>query len=93
MRPIDLVSDAALAVMISSWECSSSAPCGRPGIVILAVGISLLVAPVIALGLAGLLGVAEAATQPAVVLPSMPVAFLSTIASPLTLTPLIAYLR
>jgi hypothetical protein len=78
------------------------------------VGISLLVAPVVALGLAGLLGITGTARQSAVILSSMPVAvittilalefelapefvtsavFLSTIASPLTLAPLIAYLQ
>ena len=116
MRPIDLLSDAALPVMILvlGMQLERAVWPARPGIVILAVGISLLVAPVVALGLAGLLGVTGPARQSAVILSSMPVAvittilalefeldpefvtsavFLSTIASPLTLTPLIAYLR
>ena len=116
MRPIDLLSDAALPVMILvlGMQLERAVWPARPGMVILAVGISLLVAPVVALGLAGLLSVTGPARQSAVILSSMPVAvittilalefeldpefvtsavFLSTIASPLTLTPLIAYLR
>jgi predicted permease len=116
MRPVDLLSDAALPVMILvlGMQLERAVWPARPGIVILAVGISLLVAPLVALGLTGLLGVTGAARQSAVILSSMPVAvittilalefelapefvtsavFLSTIASPLTLTPLIAYLR
>jgi predicted permease len=116
MRPVDLLSDAALPVMILvlGMQLERAVWPARPGIVILAVGISLLVAPLVALGLAALLGITGAARQSAVILSSMPVAvittifalefelapefvtsavFLSTIASPLTLTPLIAYLR
>jgi predicted permease len=116
MRPIDLLSDAALPLMILvlGMQLERAVWPARPGIVILAVGISLLVAPAVALGLTGLLGISGEARQSAVILSSMPVAvvttilavefelapefvtsavFLSTIASPLTLTPLIAYLR
>jgi malate permease and related proteins len=116
MRPIDLLSDAALPVMILvlGMQLERAVWPARPGLVILAVGISLLVAPLVALGLAGLFGISGAARQAAVILSSMPVAvvttilalefelapefvtsavFISTVASPLTLTPLIAYLR
>ena len=116
MRPIDMLSDAALPVMILvlGMQLERAVWPARPGIVTIAVGISLLVAPLVALGLCGLLGVTGPARQAAVILSSMPVAvittilalefemdpefvtsavFLSTIASPLTLTPLIAYLR
>ena len=116
MRPVSLLSDAALPVMILvlGMQLERAAWPTQPGIVILAVGLSLLAAPLVALGLAGLLGVSGPAKQAAVVLSSMPVAvvttilalefelapefvtsavFVSTIASPLTLTPLIAYLR
>jgi predicted permease len=86
----------------------------RLGMVLLAVGISLLVTPFVALGLAAALGVTGPARQAAVILSSMPVAvmttilalefemapefatsavFLSTMLSPLTLAPLIAYLQ
>ncbi len=116
MRPVDLLSEAALPVMILvlGMQLERAVWPARPGLVALAVGISLLVAPVVALGLCGLLGVTGQARQSAVILSSMPVAvvttilalefelspefvtsavFLSTILSPLTLTPLIAYLR
>lgn len=116
MRPIDLLSDAALPVMILvlGMQLERAVWPARPGIVVLAVGISLLVAPLVALGLCAMLGVSGAPRQVAVILSSMPVAvvttilalefelapefvtsavFVSTVASPLTLTPLIAYLR
>jgi len=115
MRPITLLSDAALPVMILvlGMQLERAVWPARPGIVMLAVAISLLVAPFVALGLATVLGITGAARQAAVILSSMPVAvvttilslefelapdfvtsavFVSTVASPLTLTPLIAYL-
>ena len=91
----------------------ASAP-KRPALVAAAVCVSLLVAPLVALGLTSLLHVTGAARQAVVVLSSMPVAvattilavefdaspdfvtsavFLSTLLSPITLTPLISYLR
>ena len=116
MRPVALLSDAALPVMILvlGMQLERAVWPARPGIVVLAVAISLLAAPFVALGLAWLLGISGPARQAAVILSSMPVAvvttilalefelapefvtsavFISTIASPLTLTPLIAYLR
>jgi hypothetical protein len=116
MRPVGMLSDAALPVMILvlGMQLERAVWPARPRIVIWAVAISLLVAPVVALGLSSLLGISGAARQAAVILSSMPVAvvttifalefelapefvtsavFISTIASPLTLTPLIAYLR
>ena len=81
MRPVDMLSDAALPVMILvlGMQLERAVWPSRPGIVILAVGISLLVAPVVALGLAGLLGITGAARQSAVILSSMPVAVVTTI--------------
>jgi malate permease and related proteins len=116
MRPIELLSDAALPVMILvlGMQLERAVWPARPGIVLLAVGVSLLVAPFVAFGLAKVLGVTGAALQAAVILSSMPVAvittilalefglsaefvtsavFASTVLSPLTLAPLIAYLR
>ena len=115
MRPVTLLSDAALPVMILvlGMQLEQAVWPERPGMVLLAVAISLLAAPFVALSLASLLGITGAARQAAVILSSMPVAvvttilalefelapefvtsavFVSTIASPLTLTPLIAYL-
>jgi predicted permease len=116
LRPITMLSDAALPLMILvlGMQLERAASPKRPALVAVAVCVSLLVAPLVALGLTSLLGVSGAARQAVVVLSSMPVAvattilalefdaspefvtsavFLSTILSPLTLTPLIAYLR
>jgi predicted permease len=116
MRPITLLSDAALPLMILvlGMQLERAASPERPALVAAAVCLSLLAAPLVALGLTSLLGVSGAARQAVVVLSSMPVAvattilalefeaspdfvtsavFLSTLLSPITLTPLIAYLR
>jgi predicted permease len=116
MRPVSLLSDAALPLMILvlGMQLERAVWPSRPGIVLWAVGISLLIAPFVALGLSSLLNITGPARQAAVILSSMPVAvittilalefelapefvtsavFVSTIASPLTLAPLIAYLR
>jgi malate permease and related proteins len=116
LRPVTMLSDAALPVMILVLGMQlerASAP-KRLGLVAAAVCVSLLVAPLVALGLTSLFHVTGAARQAVVVLSSMPVAvattilavefdaspdfvtsavFLSTLLSPITLTPLIAYLR
>ena len=116
LRPVTMLSDAALPVMILVLGMQlerASAP-KRPALVAAAVCVSLLVAPLVALGLTSLLHVTGAARQAVVVLSSMPVAvattilavefdaspdfvtsavFLSTLLSPITLTPLISYLR
>jgi predicted permease len=116
MRPITLLSDAALPLMILvlGMQLERAVVPSRPKLVVAAVCVSLIAAPLLALGLTSLLGVAGPARQAVVVLASMPVAvattilalefdaspdfvtaavFLSTLLSPLTLTPLIAYLR
>jgi hypothetical protein len=116
MRPITLLSDAALPMMILvlGMQLERAVMPRRPFLVAVAVTVSLVAAPLIALGLTSLLEVTGAARQAVVVLASMPVAvattilaleydnspdfvtgavFLSTLLSPLTLTPLIAYLR
>jgi malate permease and related proteins len=116
LRPVTMLSDAALPLMILVLGMQlerASAP-KRPALVAAAVCVSLLVAPLVALGLASVFDVTGAARQAVVVLSSMPVAvattilavefdaspdfvtsavFLSTLLSPITLTPLIAYLR
>ncbi len=115
MRPVTMLGEAALPIMILvlGMQLERAVWPSRPGIVVLAVGISLLIAPVVALGLASIFGITGAARQAAVILASMPVAvvttilalefklapefvtsavFVSTVLSPLTLTPLIAYL-
>jgi malate permease and related proteins len=115
-RPIALLSDAALPMMILvlGMQLERATIPERPSLVGVAVAISLVVAPIVAIGLASLIGVQGTARQAAVILSSMPVAvvttilavefdvtpafvtsavFVSTLLSPLTLTPLIAYLR
>jgi len=116
LRPVTMLSDAALPLMILvlGMRLERAPAPKRPGLVAAAVCVSLLVAPLVALGLTSLLHVTGAARQAVVVLSSMPVAvattilalefdaspdfvtsavFFSTLLSPLTLTPLIAYLR
>jgi predicted permease len=115
MRPIGLLSDAALPtmVLVLGMQLERATIPDRPMAVGLAVVLSLLAAPLVALGLAALLGLSGPARQAGVILASMPVAvvttilalefeiapefvtnavFISTLLSPLTLTPLIAYL-
>ncbi len=116
LRPITMLSDAALPLMILvlGMQLERASTPKRPALVAAAVCVSLLVAPLVALGLTSMFGVTGAARQAIVVLSSMPVAvattilavefdaspdfvtsavFLSTLLSPITLTPLIAYLR
>jgi predicted permease len=116
MRPIGMLSDAALPMMVLvlGMQLERATIPERPGVVAAAVGLSLLVAPIVALGLASVLGVVGPARQAGVVLAAMPAAvvttilalefevapalvtsvvFVSTLLSPFTLTPLIAYLR
>jgi len=116
LRPVEMLSDSALPVMILilGMQLERAVWPAKPGAVLLAVGLSLLVTPLVALGLAAVLGITGPARQAAVVLSSMPVAvmttilalefemapefatsavFVSTLLSPLTLTPLIAYLK
>jgi predicted permease len=115
MRPIDLLGDAAipLMVLVLGMQLERATVPERPLCVGAAVGLSLLAAPLVAIGLAAVLGLTGTARQAGVVLASMPVAvittilavefdvapafvtnavFLSTLLSPLTLTPLIAFL-
>ena len=115
LRPVGLLSEAALPMMILvlGMQLERASVPDRPLLVAAAVGLSLVVAPLVAMVLATLLGVAGPGRQAGVVLASMPVAvvttilalefdvtptfvtsamFASTFLSPLTLTPLIAYL-
>ena len=116
MRPIGLLSDAALPMMILvlGMQLERATVADRPVVLAIAVGLSLVMAPIVTLGLTSVLGLSGAARQVGVILASMPAAvittilalefdvapafvtnavFLSTLLSPLTLTPLIAYLQ
>jgi predicted permease len=116
LRPVSMLADAALPLMILvlGMQLERTTVPRRPALVAAAVCLSLVAAPLVALGLTSWLDVHGAARQAVVVLSSMPVAvvtailalefdnfpdfvtsavFLSTVLSPLTLTPLIAYLQ
>jgi predicted permease len=115
-RPIQLLGDAALPMMmlILGMQLERATIPERPALVGLAVALSLVVAPILALSLASALGLTGAARQAAVVEASMPAAvvttilalefevapslvtsvvFVSTLLSPFTLAPLVAYLQ
>ena len=114
-RPIQLLADAAIPVMILvlGMQLQRATKPERPRVVAAAVALSLVAAPMVALGLTWLLGLTGHARQAGVVLASMPTAvittilalefdtapafvtnvvFMTTLLSPLTLAPLIAYL-
>jgi len=115
-RPIQLLGDAAIPIMILvlGMQLGRATVPERPIVVLSAVLLSLIAAPIVALGLTWLLGITGEARQAGVVLASMPTAvittilavefevapgfvtnvvFLTTLLSPLTLAPLIAYLK
>ena len=115
MRPVELLANAAIPVMILvlGMQLERATKPERLNDVATAVGLSLVAAPVVALGLTSILGITGTARQAGVVLASMPTAvittilalefdlspsfvtnvvFLTTVLSPLTLAPLIAYL-
>lgn len=115
MRPIGLLRDASLPTMILilGMQLQRAVRPRRPMVAVSAVGVSLLIAPILAITIAGLLGLTGAPRQAVVLLSSMPVAvsttilaiqyevdpemvtsavFLSTVLSPITLVPLIAWL-
>lgn len=115
LRPVQLMADAAIPIMILvlGMQLERATIPERPRVVAAAVVLSLVAAPIVALGLTWLLGLSGAARQAGVVLASMPTAvittilalefdtapafvtnvvFITTLLSPLTLAPLIAYL-
>jgi predicted permease len=81
MRPITLLGDAALPMMILvlGMQLERASVPDRPRVVAVAVILSLAVAPVVALVLASLLGLAGPARQAAVLQASMPTAVVTTI--------------
>lgn len=115
MRPIQLLGDAAIPIMILvlGMQLNRATVPKQPAVVITAAALSLVAAPFVALGLTWLLGLTGPGRQAAVVLASMPTAvvttilalefdtaptfvtnvvFVTTLLSPFTLAPLIAYL-
>jgi malate permease and related proteins len=116
MRPIELLSAAAIPTMILvlGMQLERGAWPERPMLVVTAVVLALVVTPVVAFGASRLLGLAGAARQAAILQSGMPSAvlttilalefdvapafvtacvLLSTLASPVTVTLLIAALR
>ena len=115
MRPVGLLSQAALPLMILvlGMQLERVTTIERPRLVALAAVLSLLVVPSVSFGLAHLLGLTGPALSAAVVQASMPAAvvttilalefdvapnfvtsvvFVTTLASPLTLTAIVAML-
>lgn len=81
MRPVTLLSDATVPIMILvlGMQFERARRPERPGVVAVAVALSLLVTPFMALALAGLIGLEPAARQAAVIQASMPAAVATTI--------------
>ncbi|HEY7441905.1 MAG TPA: AEC family transporter [Vicinamibacterales bacterium] len=81
MRPITLLGDAALPIMILvlGMQLERASLPERPRVVAVAVILSLAVAPIVALAMASLLGLAGPARQAAVLQASMPTAVVTTI--------------
>ncbi len=81
MRPIGLLSDATVPIMllVLGMQLERANRPDRPGVVALAVGLSLLLSPVVALMLAGLMHLDGPARQAAIIQASMPTAVITTI--------------
>jgi predicted permease len=81
MRPIRLLSDAAIPVMllVLGMQLERATAPKHPIAVGLAVVLSLVVAPIIAFGLTAVLGLAGAARQAAIIEASMPAAVVTTV--------------
>ena len=81
MRPIRLLADALIPTMILvlGMQLERVKKLERPGFIALAVVLSLLITPLVALGLTWLLGISGPARQAGVLLASMPSAVITTI--------------
>ncbi len=81
LRPITLMGDAAIPVMllILGMQLERAAMPNRPGIVALAVGLSLFVGPIVGIALTMGLGLTGLARQVAIVGASMPAAVITTV--------------
>jgi predicted permease len=81
MRPIGLLSDAAIPIMllVLGMQLERAVMPKHPAAVAAAVVISLVVAPAIAFGLTWLLGITGAARQAAIIEASMPAAVITTV--------------
>jgi hypothetical protein len=81
MTPLGLLSDAALPMMILvlGMQLERARAPERPGIIVAAVVVSLVLTPFVAFGLAHLVGLEGAAFQAGVLQASMPAAVITTI--------------
>jgi predicted permease len=81
MRPLSLLSDAALPLMILvlGMQIERATWPDRPGVVAVAIGISLVATPLAAFGVAHLMGLSGPALQAGVLQSSMPTAVVTTI--------------
>jgi len=81
MRPIRLLSDAAIPVMllVLGMQLERATTPRHPIAVAAAVVLSLVVAPILAFGLTAVLGLAGAARQAAIIEASMPAAVITTV--------------
>jgi len=81
MRPISMLSDAALPIMllVMGMQLERAVRPTHPTAVAVAVGLSLLIGPIVGLGLSSLLGLTGPARQAAILLASMPAAVVTTV--------------
>ena len=81
MRPIGLLSDAAIPIMllVLGMQLERATMPKHPKAVAAAVALSLVVAPLLAFGLTALLGLTGAARQAAIIEASMPAAVITTV--------------
>jgi predicted permease len=81
MRPIGMLSDAALPIMllVMGMQLERAAMPKQPMAVAIAVALSLAVAPIVGLGLSMVLGFSGPARQAAILMASMPTAVVTTV--------------
>ena len=81
MRPVGLLSDAAIPVMllVLGMQLERAVMPKHPAAVAAAVVLSLVVAPALAFGLSAILGLTGAARQAAIIEASMPAAVITTV--------------
>jgi len=81
MRPVGLLSDAAIPMMllVLGMQLERAVVPKRPLAVVLAVGLSILVGPIVGIGLAGMLGLTGTARQVAILAAAMPAAVVTTV--------------
>jgi hypothetical protein len=81
MRPIGMLSDAALPIMllVMGMQLERAVMPKQPMAVAIAVALSLAVGPIVGVGLSSLLGFSGPARQAAILLASMPTAVVTTV--------------